>query len=333
MTSPAPAEPTRGDAHPRDHRDRARQAPEVPRRAHHDGPRRRRQGDRRADRGRARPGLRSEALDELADAGAVEVDGTQLAMTTDSFVVKPLRFPGGSIGELAVNGTVNDLAVAGARPLALSLALILEEGLEADVLRAEVEAIAAAARGGRRADRHRRHEGRRARRTPTRCTSARPGIGHRDPRARAVARRAAARRPAARLRADRRPRHGDHARARRVRARAPTIESDTRPLWPAVDALLGVGPRAPALRCLRDATRGGRGLGAQRAGARVGRGHARARGRGAGAPDGGRRGGDPRDRPDARRQRGRARRGRRPRARRRRAGRAARPRRAASRRR
>ena len=67
-------------------------------------------------------------------------------MTTDSFVVKPIRFPGGSIGELAVNGTVNDLAMAGARPLALSLSLVLEEGLPADELRAEVEAIAAAAR-------------------------------------------------------------------------------------------------------------------------------------------------------------------------------------------
>ena len=64
-------------------------------------------------------------------------------MTTDSFVVKPIAFPGGSIGELAVNGTVNDLAVSGARPLALSLSLVLEEGLSADDLRAEVEAIAA----------------------------------------------------------------------------------------------------------------------------------------------------------------------------------------------
>ena len=84
------------------------------------------------------------------------------ALTTDSFVVKPLRFPGGSIGELAVNGTVNDLAVAGARPLALSLALILEEGLDADVLRAEVEAIARAAEAAE-VDRRRRHQGRRAR--------------------------------------------------------------------------------------------------------------------------------------------------------------------------
>src|SRR4051794_10378250 len=80
-------------------------------------------------------------LEPLADAAAV--DG--LALTTDTFVVKPLRFPGGSIGELAVNGTVNDLAVAGARPLALTLSLVLEEGLESSVLRDEVEAIARAA--------------------------------------------------------------------------------------------------------------------------------------------------------------------------------------------
>ena len=66
----------------------------------------------------------------------------RLAFTTDSFVVKPIRFPGGSIGELAVNGTVNDLAMAGARPLAITLAMVLEEGLSAADLRAEVEAIA-----------------------------------------------------------------------------------------------------------------------------------------------------------------------------------------------
>ncbi|HEY6551492.1 MAG TPA: AIR synthase related protein, partial [Solirubrobacterales bacterium] len=88
------------------------------------------------------PAFESEALDQLGDAGAVAVDGVRLAMTTDSFVVKPIRFPGGSIGDLAVNGTVNDLAVSGARPLALSLSLILEEGLDAAELRAEVETIA-----------------------------------------------------------------------------------------------------------------------------------------------------------------------------------------------
>src|SRR4051812_22034981 len=91
------------------------------------------------------PALGTGALDELGDAGTVTVDGTGLAMTTDSFVVRPIRFPGGSIGDLAVNGTVNDLAVAGARPRAITLSLILEEGLASDTLRGEVEAIARAA--------------------------------------------------------------------------------------------------------------------------------------------------------------------------------------------
>src|SRR4051794_4850450 len=80
-------------------------------------------------------------MQQLADAATV--DG--YALTTDSFVVRPIRFPGGSIGDLAVNGTVNDLAVAGARPLALTLSLVLEEGLAADELAAEVAAIARAA--------------------------------------------------------------------------------------------------------------------------------------------------------------------------------------------
>ncbi|MGH2848313.1 MAG: AIR synthase related protein, partial [Thermoleophilaceae bacterium] len=91
------------------------------------------------------PAFANPSLDQLADAGTVTVDGLGLALTTDTFVVRPLRFPGGSIGELAVNGSVNDLAAAGARPLALTLGLVLEEGLDADVLRGEVEAIAAAA--------------------------------------------------------------------------------------------------------------------------------------------------------------------------------------------
>ena len=92
------------------------------------------------------PAFGGETLGQMADAGMVTVDGLDLALTTDCYVVRPLRFPGGSIGELAVNGTVNDLAVSGARPLALSLSLVLEEGLPAEDLRAEVDAIAAAAR-------------------------------------------------------------------------------------------------------------------------------------------------------------------------------------------
>jgi hydrogenase expression/formation protein HypE len=202
------------------------------------------------------PAFGSEALDELADAGAIAVEGTELAMTTDSFVVKPIRFPGGSIGELAVNGTVNDLAVSGARPVALSLALILEEGLEADVLRAEVDAIAGAARAadvkivtGDTKVVERGHADQ-----MYICTT---GIGHRDPRARLSP---AALRPGDRVIVS--GRIGDHGTAIML-ARGEfdlgaTIESDTRPLWPAVDALLGVGTREhPAVRCLRDATRGG----------------------------------------------------------------------------
>ena len=92
------------------------------------------------------PLLDNPALAQLSDAALVSVGGRRVAFTTDAFVVSPIRFPGGSIGELAVNGTVNDLAVSGARPVALSAALVLEEGLATDVLRTEVEAMASAAR-------------------------------------------------------------------------------------------------------------------------------------------------------------------------------------------
>jgi hydrogenase expression/formation protein HypE len=88
-------------------------------------------------------------LESLADSAVLNVNGMRIATTADGYVVKPLRFPGGSIGELAVNGTINDLAVSGARPLALMAAFILEAGLPGDVLRAEAEAMAeAAARAG-----------------------------------------------------------------------------------------------------------------------------------------------------------------------------------------
>ena len=75
----------------------------------------------------------------------VEVNGSRLAFSTDSFVVKPLVFPGGSIGDLAVNGTVNDLAMAGAQPLVLSTAFILEEGTALRDLDAVAHAIGTAA--------------------------------------------------------------------------------------------------------------------------------------------------------------------------------------------
>lgn len=81
----------------------------------------------------------------LGDAAHVQINGTRIAMTTDSFVVKPLRFPGGSIGELAINGTVNDLAVSGAKAEAIVVTYVLEAGLPTDVLEAEVRAMADAA--------------------------------------------------------------------------------------------------------------------------------------------------------------------------------------------
>jgi hydrogenase expression/formation protein HypE len=87
----------------------------------------------------------------LNDAAVIEIAGTRLAFTTDSFVVSPIRFPGGDIGELAVNGTVNDLAMMGATPVAISLAYVIEEGLPLEELRqVTASAAAAALRAGAR---------------------------------------------------------------------------------------------------------------------------------------------------------------------------------------
>jgi hydrogenase expression/formation protein HypE len=199
------------------------------------------------------PAFGGETLAHMADAGEVVVDGVDLAITTDSYVVKPLRFPGGSIGELAVNGTVNDLAVSGARPLALSLSLVLEEGLPADDLRAEVEAIAAAARaagveivaGDTKVVERGHADGMYV------CTT---GLGRRDPRAGLSP---SGLRPGDRILLS--GTIGDHGTAIML-ARGEfeldaEIESDTCSLWPAVDALLDAA--GSDLRCLRDATRGG----------------------------------------------------------------------------
>ena len=199
------------------------------------------------------PAFGSAALSELADAGGFDVDGSQLAITTDSFVVKPLRFPGGSIGELAVNGTVNDLAVAGAKPVALTVSLILEEGLDAQTLREEVEAIAAAARaaeveivaGDTKVVERGHADGMYV------CTT---GVGRRDPRARLSP---AALRPGDRILVS--GPIGEHGTAimlaRGELGLSAEIESDTRPLWPTVDALLDAA--GDDVRCARDATRGG----------------------------------------------------------------------------
>lgn len=85
------------------------------------------------------------ALDAMDDAAVVDVVAGRMALTTDSYVVTPQRFPGGSIGDLAVNGTINDLAMVGARPQWLTAAFVLEEGLLVDELRGYVADMAAAA--------------------------------------------------------------------------------------------------------------------------------------------------------------------------------------------
>jgi len=188
-------------------------------------------------------------LETLADAAIV--DG--LALTTDSFVVRPLRFPGGSIGGLAVNGTVNDLAVAGARPIALTLSLVLEEGLPADELRAEIDAAAAAAAaagvavvaGDTKVVERGRCDGMYVTTTGLGRLDGRAGL---DP---------GALRPGDRVLVS--GAVGGHGiaimLARGEFELAAPVESDTCSLWPAVDALLDAA--GPALRCLRDATRGG----------------------------------------------------------------------------
>ncbi len=92
------------------------------------------------------PAFRNEQLEGLGDAAVFSINGTRLAMSTDSFVVQPLFFPGGNIGELAVNGTVNDIAMSGAKPLYLSVGFIIEEGLPLETLGKIVTSMAVAAK-------------------------------------------------------------------------------------------------------------------------------------------------------------------------------------------
>jgi hydrogenase expression/formation protein HypE len=95
------------------------------------------------------PAFKNPMLDALDDQALFTIGGARLAFTTDSYVVTPIFFPGGDIGELAVNGTVNDLAMGGAKPLFLSLAFILEEGLPIATLERVIES---ARRAAERAD-------------------------------------------------------------------------------------------------------------------------------------------------------------------------------------
>ncbi len=94
------------------------------------------------------PAFQNPVLARLDDQAIVNVNGQRLAITTDSFVVKPRFFPGGDIGSLAVHGTVNDLAMGGATPLFLSAAFIIEEGFSMDELRRVVNSLRQAAEAG-----------------------------------------------------------------------------------------------------------------------------------------------------------------------------------------
>jgi hydrogenase expression/formation protein HypE len=208
---------------------------------------------RRLVEGLILPVLANPALAALDDAALLDVGPDRLALTTDAFVVRPLRFPGGSIGELAVNGTINDLAVSGARPLALVAALILEAGLPSEVLRAEIEAMADAAKragvaivsGDTKVVEHGKADG---------MYVATTGLGIVDPRVRLGAREARSgdqiilSGPI-----------GDHGitilLARGDLDLEADLASDTRALTPLVTALIDAA--APGLRWLRDPTRGG----------------------------------------------------------------------------
>ena len=192
-------------------------------------------------------------LEPLGDAALLDVNGTRLAFTTDSFVVNPLRFPGGSIGDLAVNGTVNDLAVSGARPLALVVSFILEAGLPGSLLEAEVRALADAAQragvrivgGDTKVVEHGKADG-------MYVTTA--GIGIVDPRVRCSP---GSVRPGDKVLLS--GPIGDHGitilLARGEIDLEAEIRSDTRSVLPLVEAVIDAA--ADGLRWMRDPTRGG----------------------------------------------------------------------------
>ncbi|MGZ4461408.1 MAG: hydrogenase expression/formation protein HypE [Gaiellaceae bacterium] len=191
-------------------------------------------------------------LDPLGDSALLDVPATRLAFTTDAHVVQPLFFPGGDIGSLAVNGTVNDVAVAGARPIALSAAFVLEEGLEMADLRRAVSSMASAAReagvvvaaGDTKVVERCRGDG---------LTITTAGIGALDERVTLGPERV---RPGDRVLLS--GTLGDHGMAvmiaRGQLALDVEIESDTASVFPLVERLLPLGDE---LRWLRDPTRGG----------------------------------------------------------------------------
>jgi hydrogenase expression/formation protein HypE len=196
--------------------------------------------------------FRDQRLQASHDAATLSIEGASLAFTTDSYVVRPLFFPGGDIGKLAICGTVNDLAMAGAEPLALSTAFIIEEGFDIPTLRKIADSMAKTAEaagvalvtGDTKVVEHGKGDG---------LYINTSGIG------------------VVRLNADIHPKNvqagdavivsGDIGRhgvavmsAREGISFETTVESDCAPLWPAVHRLLDAGVE---IHMLRDLTRGG----------------------------------------------------------------------------
>jgi hydrogenase expression/formation protein HypE len=197
-------------------------------------------------------GLRNPLLEEMEDGATFVAGDSRLVLTTDSFVVSPLFFPGGDIGDLAINGTVNDLAVCGARPLHLSAGFILEEGFPVADLQRIVASMARAAAaagvdvvtGDTKVVQRGKGDG---------CYVNTTGVGVLE---RPVALSAAAVRPGDTVLVS--GPIGDHGvtimLARGELDIESDIESDTAPLHELVAVLLDA---APGVRVLRDATRGG----------------------------------------------------------------------------
>jgi hydrogenase expression/formation protein HypE len=198
------------------------------------------------------PAFGNDILLQRHDGATFNIAGARLAFTTDSYVVRPLFFPGGDIGTLAINGTVNDLAMCGARPLYLSSALILEESLPMETLRRVVESMrsSSAAAGvqlvtgdTKVVDKGKGDE----------IFINTAGIG--------VVERSLTISPASVCAGDAILLSGDVGRhgvavmaTREALSFETTIESDCAPLWKPVEALLAGGIE---IHCLRDLTRGG----------------------------------------------------------------------------
>ena len=198
------------------------------------------------------PSFGNDILLERHDGATLNIAGAKLAFTTDSYVVRPLFFPGGDIGALAINGTVNDLAMCGARPLYLSSALILEEGLPMQTLRRVVESMrcsAAAAKvqlvtGDTKVVDKGKGDG-------IFINTAGIGVVEHDV---SISPKSVRPGDAILLSGDI-GRHGTAIMATREGLSfESTVESDCAPLWEPVEALLAA---AVEIHCLRDLTRGG----------------------------------------------------------------------------